>query len=68
MRGYRSGTIPWERYRPLYLEGLDRPDAQAHLAEALELARKGPITLLCGCPDLRRCHRSLLSQYLAERV
>jgi len=68
MRGYRSGVIPWEEYRPQYLAGLERPDAQAHVEEILALARTGPVTLLCGCPDLKRCHRSLLQQYLAERV
>ena len=68
MRGYRSGKIPWEEYRPQYLKSLERADAQAHVEEILALARKGAVTLLCGCPDLERCHRSLLQQYLAERV
>ena len=68
MRGFRSGQIPWEDYRKQYVAGLARPEAQAHVEEALELARKGPVTLLCGCPDLRRCHRSLLHDYLAKRL
>ena len=68
MRGYRSGTIPWVEYRPKYLAGLERAEAQAHVEEILALARRGPVTVLCGCPDLTRCHRSLLQQYLAERV
>jgi uncharacterized protein YeaO (DUF488 family) len=68
MRGYRSGRIPWQKYRPQYLAGLERPEAQAHVEEILALAREGDVTLLCGCPDLARCHRSLLQEYLAERV
>jgi len=24
------------------------------------------VTLLCGCPDERRCHRSLLRDYLTK--
>ena len=68
MRGFRSGTIPWESYRTQYVAGLRRPEAQAHLEAALELIRKGPVTLLCGCPDERRCHRSLLHDYLTKRL
>ncbi|MBI2015933.1 MAG: DUF488 family protein, partial [Candidatus Rokubacteria bacterium] len=30
------------------------------------LARQGPVTLLCGCPDEKRCHRSLLRGYLLD--
>ena len=68
MRGFRSGKIPWDDYRRQYVAGLARPEAQAHVEEALELARSGPVTLLCGCPDERRCHRSLLHDYLTKRL
>ena len=68
MHGFRSGRIPWREYRRRYLAGLARPEAQLQIAEALALARTHPITLLCGCADERRCHRSLLRAYLARRV
>lgn len=68
MRGFRGGDVPWDDYRPRYLAGLERPEAQAHVEEILALARERGVTLLCGCEELRRCHRSLLQQYLAERV
>ena len=68
MRGYRGGTIPWESYRPQYLAGLERPEAQAHVDEVLAMARDGGVTLLCGCPELKRCHRSLLADYLTKRL
>jgi uncharacterized protein YeaO (DUF488 family) len=68
MRGFRSGQVPWDAYRPQYLAGLERPEAQTHVEEILSLAREGGVTLLCGCEELRRCHRSLLQQYLEERV
>ena len=68
MRGYLGGQLSWEEYRPQYLAGLERPEARAHVEEILGLARAGGVTLLCGCAELRRCHRSLLQQYLAERV
>jgi uncharacterized protein YeaO (DUF488 family) len=68
MRGFRSGKIPWNDYERRYVAGLARPEAQAHVDEALELARRGPVTLLCGCPDERRCHRSLLHAWLTKRL
>lgn len=68
VRGFRSGAVPWDEYRQAYLAGLERPEAQAHVTEALAMARERPITLLCGCPDERRCHRSLLQVYLEKRA
>ena len=29
-------------------------------------AKAGRVTLLCGCPDEARCHRSLLRAYLLD--
>ena len=29
-------------------------------------ASKGPVTLLCGCADPRRCHRTLLQKHLLD--
>lgn len=68
VRGFRRGAVPWDAYRQAYLAGLERPEAREHVAEALAMARTRPITLLCGCPDERRCHRSLLQVYLEKRA
>lgn len=67
MRGFLAGRIPWPEYRRRYLAGLRRPEARAQLAELRALARRGPVTLLCWCPDASRCHRSLLQARLARR-
>jgi uncharacterized protein YeaO (DUF488 family) len=66
LRAYLDGKITWAQYVPRYRAGLKRPEAQAHLAEVRALARKGPVTLLCGCPDPRRCHRTLLQSHLLD--
>jgi len=65
LRAIRSGAIDWPEYRRRYLRGLARKEAQADLARLRGLIREGPVTLLCGCADERRCHRSLLKAYLA---
>jgi uncharacterized protein YeaO (DUF488 family) len=64
LRAYLDGKITWTQYVPRYLAGLERPAARAALAEVQKLAGAGRITLLCGCADPRRCHRTLLQERL----
>jgi uncharacterized protein YeaO (DUF488 family) len=66
LRSYLDGAITWAQYQPRYRAGLRRPQAQTALAEVRRLARRGPVTLLCGCPDPRRCHRTLLQRHLLD--
>lgn len=66
LRAFRGGAIGWTEYRRRYLTGLARPEAQAALAEVRARARRGPVTLLCGCADETRCHRALLRKYLLD--
>ncbi len=66
LRAFRGGTLGWAEYRRRYLAGLARPEAKAALDEVRRLAGHGPVTLLCGCPDEARCHRSLLRDYLLD--
>ena len=62
-RGSEREEAHWagfaERYRA---ELAANPSAQTLIAEARERHRGGEtITLLCGCHDPTRCHRSLLA-------
>jgi uncharacterized protein YeaO (DUF488 family) len=66
LRGFLDGTITWAQYVPRYLAGLERPEAQAAIADVRRRARNGRVTLLCGCADERRCHRTLLRAYLLD--
>jgi uncharacterized protein YeaO (DUF488 family) len=66
LRAFRAGTITWPQYRRRYLAGLARPAARAQVQEVRRLARAGRVTLLCGCPDAQRCHRTLLHSYLTK--
>lgn len=67
LRGFLDGKVSWKQYVPRYLAGLERPEAQEALQQVRALARKGKVTLLCGCADETHCHRSLLQAYLAGR-
>jgi uncharacterized protein YeaO (DUF488 family) len=66
LRAYLDERISWEQYVPRYLEGLARPEAQAAIAEVRRRAATGRVTLLCGCADEARCHRSLLKAHLLD--
>ena len=66
LRSYLDGKITWAQYRPRYRAGLRRPEAQQALAEVRRLAQQGRVTLLCGCPDPQRCHRTLLLEHLLD--
>jgi uncharacterized protein YeaO (DUF488 family) len=66
LRSFLDGKITWAQYRPRYLAGLRRPQARQAVAEVRRLARQGPVTLLCGCADPRRCHRTLLQAHLLD--
>ena len=66
LRAYRGGTLDWAEYRRRYIAGLARPEARDSVARVRTLARAGTVTLLCGCPDEARCHRSLLRTYLLD--
>lgn len=66
LRAFLDGKITWTEYRRRYLAGLARAEAQAQLAEVRALARRGRVTLLCGCPDPARCHRTLLAGHLGH--
>ncbi|MEK9660090.1 MAG: DUF488 family protein [Chloroflexota bacterium] len=59
---YRQGRIDWPAYAARYLTEMDeRTDAREALARVRGQAAGGTVTLLCGCVDEQRCHRTLLA-------
>ena len=66
LRAFLDEKITWAQYVPRYRAGLERPEARQALTEVRRLARRGRVTLLCGCADPRRCHRTLLQAHLLD--
>ena len=64
LREFLDERITWDEYVPRYLAGLARPEAQEAIANVRRRAQDGRVTLLCGCADEQRCHRTLLRAYL----
>ncbi len=68
VRKWKRGKITWPRFRHDYLASLKEPAKQESIAELAALARKGTITLLCSCPDVSRCHRTLLKKVIERAL
>jgi uncharacterized protein YeaO (DUF488 family) len=62
---YRSNVIDWPEYERRYLYELaTRSDSIAALGALRQRAAHEPVTLMCGCKDETRCHRTLLKTLL----
>ena len=68
IRRWKAGKLSWEAFRAEFLDYLKGPEAARALAEVRALLRKGPVTLLCSCPDENRCHRGILLDVLRGRA
>ena len=66
IKAWKAGQLEWPEYRRRYLAGLKTPAARAQLGELKAFVAKGPVTILCGCPDEARCHRGILKRLLTK--
>ena len=64
IRQWKAGTISWKVLEKAYLGHLRTAEARADLATLAALAHRGPVTLLCTCPDEARCHRGILKRHV----
>ena len=63
LASFRSGSVAWETFAARYTQEVqESAAAQAALETLRGRARSGTVTILCGCADEARCHRSLLRQ------
>jgi uncharacterized protein YeaO (DUF488 family) len=67
IKRWKSGKMTWEEFRKKYLAELKSKDKQETIRELATRAKIEKVTLLCGCHDANRCHRSILKQYI-ERM
>lgn len=66
IKAYRGGKIGWAEFARRYRAEM-RGQTEA-LAALRARARRGTVTLLCGCPDESRCHRTLLARLVTPQV
>ncbi len=68
IKAWKTGKLSWPEFRKRYLAGLQEAEAQAEIKKLRALAREGPVTLLCSCPDEARCHRGILKEVLTRKA
>ena len=66
IKAWKAGKIAWPEFERRYLAGLKKAGAQAQVEELKALTKKGPVALLCACPDEARCHRGILKRLLTR--
>lgn len=66
LAGFRQGRVPWPVYVRRYTaEMRSKP---ALLRAVAVRARTETVTLLCGCAEEARCHRTLLKRLVEEAM
>jgi uncharacterized protein YeaO (DUF488 family) len=67
IKRWKAGKLAWGAFRQEYLGSLEGPEAARALGQLRALLKQGRVTLLCSCPDERRCHRGILAEVLRGR-
>lgn len=66
VHAFKHEGLAWDPYVKRYLTEMQSGAAQTEIARLAELAKSRTITLMCGCEDESRCHRSLLRQLIID--
>jgi uncharacterized protein YeaO (DUF488 family) len=60
LRGYQSGEVDWREFARRYRA--EMRGQRELIGELSRRAKRRTVTLLCGCKDESRCHRTLLKK------
>jgi uncharacterized protein YeaO (DUF488 family) len=66
LTSFRAGKLSWEEVAARYREEMSAREEL--LGRYRGLARREALTLLCGCQNEARCHRSLLKEILERAM
>jgi uncharacterized protein YeaO (DUF488 family) len=66
IRDWKNGAITWGEFARGYRMSL--ADRKEKLAQLAQRARRGNVTLLCGCNDEQHCHRTILKRIIEKGV
>jgi uncharacterized protein YeaO (DUF488 family) len=65
LRAFQSGRVDWDEFARRYRAEV--AEKRALLEDLSRRGKEGAVTLLCGCGDESRCHRTVLRE-LVESV
>jgi len=66
IKAWKDGKMAWSQFRKRYLAELKDQNKQQLIRQLAQRAKTEKITLLCGCRDPNRCHRSILKDAITE--
>ena len=66
IRAWKGGKITWPQLKRQYIADLNDERKRLLIRELARRSRTQKITLLCGCRDLNRCHRSILKEEIMK--
>jgi uncharacterized protein YeaO (DUF488 family) len=64
IKAWKGKKISWPEFAHRYRQAMR--GQLCKIADLAEMARMRTVTLLCGCKDETRCHRSLLQELIAK--
>jgi uncharacterized protein YeaO (DUF488 family) len=67
-RSFGHDPARWKEFRKRYLAELKRPEAASLIAELVELARDGPLTLIYSAKDTEHNQAVVLKEFLDSKV
>jgi uncharacterized protein YeaO (DUF488 family) len=67
-RSFGHDPARWREFRKRYLAELKRPEAASLIAELVELARDGPLTLIYSAKDAEHNQAVVLKEFLTSKV
>ncbi|MFQ5586747.1 MAG: DUF488 domain-containing protein [Thermodesulfobacteriota bacterium] len=64
IKEWKGEKIQWAEFKARFLAEMESPEKRVLIASLAERSRNETITLLCGCKDESRCHRSILKELI----
>lgn len=64
IKAWKGGKMTWPQFKKRYITDLKDQKKQQLIGQLAQQAKTKKITLLCGCRDPNRCHRSILKEQI----
>jgi len=66
IKAWKAGKVTWPQFKKRYIADLKHEDKQQLIRELAQRAKTQRVTLLCGCRDPNKCHRTLLKEQIMK--
>ena len=66
IKDWKEGKVTWPQFKKRYIANLKDENKQQLIRLLAQRAKTQKITLLCGCRDPNRCHRTILKEQIMK--